>query len=126
MSGPILIPEPITELIPIPELIPISEPIPISVPIPIPEPISIPELNPEPIPISISVTDSEPTIRNQLQKTSELAGIDSDEIFIFPITSMNTHVLCLIWFDGFHIDFFFFFFFFGSTTVVGQGLPVVL
>ena len=60
-----------------------------------PEPVSklIPETIPEPIPESIpestSETDSGPTVRNRFQKTSELAGIDSDENFIVPITSVD-------------------------------------
>ena len=66
---------------PIPRSESIPEPIPmlesISIPESIPEP--IPELVAEPIPEN----DSGPTIRNRFQKTSELAGIDSDEIFIF-------------------------------------------
>ena len=49
---------------PISKLIMFSEPIPD----PIPEQIPIPE----PIPESVPETDSEPTIRNRFQKTSEL------------------------------------------------------
>ena len=40
------------------------------------------------IPESIPETDSGPTIRNRFQKTAELAGIDSDKNFIFPITTV--------------------------------------
>ena len=65
------------------------KPIPISKPILISEPIPIPELKPEPILEPIAETDSGPTIRNRVQKTSELARIDSDENFIFPITTMT-------------------------------------
>ena len=95
-----MIPEPI----PIPESIPEPLPIlkPILVPIPIPESIlepiselimeSIPNLdtNPE--------TDSGPAFRNRFQKTAELAGIDSDKNFIFPITNCYEafHVLLLL------------------------------
>ena len=64
----------------------ISEPIPMPVPILIPEPFPISIPITEPIPESISETDSGPTIRNQFLKTSELAGINSDETFIFPTT----------------------------------------
>ena len=45
---------------------------------------SIPMLESIPIPES----DSGPTIRNRFQKTAELAGIDSDKNFIFPITTL--------------------------------------
>ena len=79
MSEPILISEPIS----IPELTPIPEPNPEQIPVPVPEPIS------EPIPELIPVADSGPTIRNRFQKTSEQVGIDSDEIFIFIITTPN-------------------------------------
>ena len=78
------------------KLIPIPEPIPDPIPIPelIPEP--IPELVPEPIPKlvpeSIPQTDSGPTIRNRFQKILELAGIDSDEIFFFPISNQNSFI----------------------------------
>ena len=82
MSESILIPVSVPEPIPIP-LIMIPEPIPIPEPISILEPIPIPE----PIPESIPETDFGSAIRNRFQKTSDLAGIDSDEIFIFPITS---------------------------------------
>ena len=78
---------------------PISKPIPIPEPISIPEPIMIPkpiqELIPELIPIPESIqelipeTNSEPAIRNRFQETSVLAGIDSEENFIFPITSSD-------------------------------------
>ena len=80
-SIPILFPETKPEPISILKLIlePILEPIPI--PEPILEPI------PEPIPESIPETDSGPTIRNRFQKSSELAGIYSDENFIFPSQS---------------------------------------
>ena len=42
--------------------------------------------NVEPIPEPILETDSRATVRNQFQKTKKLAGIDSDENFIYPIT----------------------------------------
>ena len=63
----------------------IPEPIPQSTPEPIPEPI------PELIPITESIPETSlgPTIRNRFQKTAELVGIDSDENFIFPITTMD-------------------------------------
>ena len=89
MLESILIPESSPE--PIPPIL-ISESIPMSesilIPESVPEPIPIPLIMiPEPIPESIPETDFGPAIRNRFQKTSELAGIDSDEIFIFPITS---------------------------------------
>ena len=92
MSEPILIPEPIPTPIPIPELILIPKPISIPELIPIPEPMLelILEPVPDPIPESIPETDSGPTIRNRFQKISELARIDCDEIFIFPITNRHT------------------------------------
>ena len=69
-----------------PKLIPIQEPIPIlelilipePIPVPITEPILIPGHIPESILESIPETDAGPTIRNRFQKSSELAGIDSD------------------------------------------------
>ena len=81
ISKPILISEPILILKPIS----IPEPVLIPHPIPIPETIMI--LKPIPIQESSSKTDSGPTIRYRFQKTSELAGIDSDENLFFPITS---------------------------------------
>ena len=60
-------------------------------PISIPEPTLIREPIPEPILIreAIPENDSGPTVRNRFQKTSELAGIDSDENFIFAITLLE-------------------------------------
>ena len=43
----------------------------------------------EPIPESIVETNSGPTFRNRFQKILELTGIDSDENFIFPITTSD-------------------------------------
>ena len=84
-------PEPIPDPIPIPEPIPesmlemVPEPILESIPKSIAESIPIPELILE----SIPEPDSVPNIRNRFQKTAELAGIDSDKSFIFPITSIH-------------------------------------
>ena len=89
-SIPKPIPELMTEPIPefTPELTPILELIPIPKSILNPEPIPDPILIPEPILESISKTDSGLTILNRFQKTSELAGIDSDEIFpVDPVMS---------------------------------------
>ena len=76
ISEPILILEPmaIPEPIPVPEQIPIPNPIPI----------------PEPIPDLLSGIDSKKieTSRNRFQKNSKLGGIDFDQNFIFPITSL--------------------------------------
>ena len=73
-----------------PKPTPILKPILISEPILIPEPISIPEPIMIPVPIQelIPETDSGLNIRNRFRKTSELSGIDSEENFIFPITSL--------------------------------------
>ena len=92
------IPESIPELIPEPIEDPIMKPIPILEPIPEPVPESIPIS--EPIPESTPETDPGPTIRNRFQKTAELAGIDSDKNFIFPITTTQSQwarvdVLCV-------------------------------
>ena len=43
---------------------------------------------------ALSETDSGPTIRNRFQKTAELARIDSDKNYIFPITSAETLRRC--------------------------------
>ena len=51
--------------------------------LPVPEPMPIPES------ILIPEFYSGPTIRNLFQKTLELAGIDSDENFIFPIIALS-------------------------------------
>ena len=69
--------------------IPIPKPLPISEPIPIPE--SIPESIPE--------TDSGAKMRNRFQKPSEVAGIDSEENLILPITSKNGLSLPLFFVD---------------------------
>ena len=75
-----------------PKLTPIPTPILISDQIPKPlKPIKIPE----PILVSILETNFGPTIWNHFQKTSELARIDSDANFIFPITRTN---------DGHHVN----------------------
>ena len=74
-------PFPIPEPISIPEPNPIPQPIPEPIPAPIPQPILVPESIPE--------IYSGLKIRIRFQKTSELAGIDSDRYFIFAITNIH-------------------------------------
>ena len=87
ISEPILIPEPIPE----PTSEAIQEPIPQLIPklLPIPEPIPILETYSESASDSGANSYSGPTIWNRFQKTLKLAGIDSNENLIFPITSAN-------------------------------------
>ena len=71
----------------IPEPIPMPEPSLGTVPVPTPEPILELILDPILILEPIPETNSEPTIRNRFEKTYELARIDSEQNFFFPITS---------------------------------------